>query len=423
VVWGDATGAVLGTTTTGAEGVATSALPNAATVTVLLGTALAPSLYSVMGLHLGETLLVADVKGAVDSTLTVNLASVPTAPALDDGGADSYVASVGTCTQSFSAPPESIALGTTTDDQPCSGGSVTGGSYAAEVPVLVEAQDSNGTPFGYTFVTNDPVGTAIDAGVLNVATASSWSTTLPAQTLSVAESNAGVTAQITYSELADGVLTPLAQHTPSSFDAGLGAAALVYTHPGFAAAVQAEAYFPNGGDLGAAGTTIVAAALPPTTSGTLTLDPSPVGAAPTFTSVGVTLGAQPVVTWALKSGTLSASTGIIAVTNWNGDIGDGGTQQGTWTIVSPGTAGSSLTAPALPGSLQAYAPVAGAGENNTMVFAIDGQTAIPSFASLLTVASLYQVYSDVCNTFSPSVPPLPGLGSAVISFLSDENGC
>ena len=162
---------------------------------------------------------------------------------------------------------------------------------------------------------------------------------------------------------------------------------------------------------------------PPTTSGTLTLDATPVATAPAFQTSSVNLSTpQLAVSWTLGSGTLAALTAVIAVVTWYGN-NEGGSQNGVWTIVSPGTSGATVTAPAFPPSLAGMAPPAGASSSFTTLYAIAGQGTLATYPSLLQTASLYQTQSSLCGPYSPAVAPLPAFGSAVVSFFTNEGGC
>jgi hypothetical protein len=225
---------------------------------------------------------------------------------------------------------------------------------------------------------------------------------------------------VQYSEVADGVLTPLQQRSTTLADGG--PSTVVSTHPGFADDVQVEAAFQAVDQFGAT-TVIATTSLPPTTSGTVTLDATPVANAPIFQSSAVdSTTSQPVISWTLNSGTLAATTLVIAEMTWNGQ-NDGGNQNGVWTIVSPGTAASSLTAPALPPSLSAFTPPAGSISDFQTLFAITGQGGLSTYESLLPTASLYQSQSALCGINSPAVAPLPGIGSVVMSAYTNEGGC
>jgi hypothetical protein len=421
VVWSDSSGAVVATSTTDASGAASTVAPSVSTLTVVMGTVAAPALYTAEGVSLGQTIVVADESSLVQTTYPVNVTSVPTSPTLGDGGPLNEVEVNGTC--GGSAVGAQINLGTGQDDQACIGVFEAAGAVHAGFPLLVIAEDSLDNELGYAFSNTNglvsPDG-GDDGGPIDVALGGTWQTTETSQTVSALATDAGLASQVLFSEVADDVLNPLQGSTPPD-DAGPGA--LVFrTHPGFASAVQAEAdYFYS---TGIGGTVIASSSPPPTTSGTITLDTSAAGTAPVFASVTPSFtGAQPTISWTMSSGTVASATVLVAVTSWNAEIDGGGTQSGKWTIVSPGIAGSTLTAPLLPAALSAYRQQGSESYGGTLVTAVEGGSALPSYASALPMTSLLQLENFACGMPIPAAPPIPGVGTVVFAMIGDSDGC
>ena len=363
VVFGDSTGAVVASMTTNAAGLAVTALPTATMATVLFGTAAAPQLYTVMGLKLGDIVPVVDMSSlSAFGNPIVNVTAVPASPVFD-GGIATYSMRSGGCQAATATLPLSMGLAGGTP--PCIGLGKVGGLPAAVFPALVEADDPTGSILGFAFSKINGISMPDDAGLSDVALGGMWSTSTTAQTVSVTNPDGGSFPQLNYSEIADGVVTPLspAYMMTNVYD----------THVGYADAVQSEvSYITSGYSM----KTAVLTGAPPTTSGTVDVDATSLATEPALSNgqVDGTVAARPTVTW---TGNLSTVTGAIAMFAFNGFSADSGSQSGTWTIVSPGTAATSLQAPALPAALGGYAPISG---NFYLyeIYAVDGQTALPS---------------------------------------------
>jgi hypothetical protein len=61
---------------------------------------------------------------------------------------------------------------------------------------------------------------------------------------------------------------------------------------------------------------------------------------------------------------------------------------------------------------------------NVTVYGIDGQTAFPTYASLLPLAPLFVNQDASCDEITPFAPVLPTGGSALFSMAANTpNGC
>jgi hypothetical protein len=125
----------------------------------------------------------------------------------------------------------------------------------------------------------------------------------------------------------------------------------------------------------------------------------------------------------MASGTVASATALVAVTSWNGELDGGGTQSGRWTIVSPGIAGSTLTAPLLPAALSAYRQQGSESYGGTLVIAVEGGSTLPSYPSALPMTSLLQLENFACGMPIPAAPPIPGVGTVVFAMIGDSDGC
>ncbi|HTQ41339.1 MAG TPA: hypothetical protein VMI75_01190 [Polyangiaceae bacterium] len=412
IVYGDSTGAVVGTpATTNAAGVVDQALPAGATmITALLGNVDNPGPYTVMGVKAGDTILVPDLASLVPyGQGQVQVNDLPASPPANTGY---YYAASGNCTNTLSAAPIPINL---EDGIACIGLGSFGGSYGAAVPMLVDAQDANGNSLGFTFQKNNPLS-ATDAALLNLSLAAdTWSTSLTHQTV-VVDLPDGGTATPVVSESANAVLNRLLTQYVSD-DAG-DQLTQVTTHVGYADTLQAEAsYTPNYQWFVATATALA----PPTTDGTITIDATPLGTLPQINqnNIDQTNSARPVLTWTTNQGSLATSTtGLIATLTWDGTDDAGAAVNGTWTIVAPSSA-TSLQAPALPASAGAYAPQPDASIFTTLQ-GLTG-TALPSYGQLRTVgAALAAPIWGGC-VFTPVIQYVP-TGTLSITLYS-SSGC
>jgi hypothetical protein len=423
VVFGDVTGAVLGAPLqTDSHGRASTAQLGVAMATVQLGTPSAPSPNTVMGLVPGSLVPVVDLAsiGSLPSS-SAQVTAIPSTPNL--GEVSTYQVTSGACVSTPQGPPFPLSLSNSAF--PCVGLAATATTVNPVLPLVVDALDTSGNILGFAATTTASPATPDDAGNIDVALGGSWSQSTTHQIVAVDNlPDAGVFApQIAYSEVADGILDTLPSHAPP-VDAGASAFAQVQTHVGFASGVQAEAQLLST-QSGVLATSLISTGPAPTKDGTVTLDASPLATAPFFQSAVTTNGptvGQPIVQWSLASGNLGGATGLVTSFGWSQPLDGGDILNGTWTLVSPGTTAASFTVPALPSSLAGYAPATGATVYVNEIFAVYGQTALGSYASLWPVGNLFPVQQ--CSFSAPAIPPLPGAGTAlIVQYSAGGSGC
>ncbi len=420
VFFSDKTGAVVGNPTQTVKGVAATLDPTVAMVTVVLGTPASPFLYTVMGLSPGDQVLVADAMTVPNPTM--NLTSIPTTPALPTEAQYSVIS--GNCGTYFQAAtptsPATYPLFGGEGSPPCVGFAASGGSLVPKVPALVQAFDELQNVLGFAYADVDlTTTTPDDAGLTDYAVGGSWSTATAAQTVYLNVPDGGVTTATTYSEILDGIVNPL-PHMPPAVDAGAGAQMLVQAPTGIGQGVQAETF----AQLGSFAETYAVAMTmaPPTANGNVTLDLTGEVNAPMFTNGGVSASAQPVVSWTLASGDLSKATGIIATWGWNTmPTADAGDQNGTWTVVAPGTSATSLAAPALPAALQAYGPTAASLPNLNEIIVVSGPPSATYGSLVVPIASVFPI--QPCLVAAPVFPALPVLGATSVVLYTPGGAC
>jgi hypothetical protein len=418
VVWSDATGATVGSPVQTLGGTASTMATAVTAATVLFGTPSNPQAYTAMGLKPGDTVFVAD---RTSTPPVVSVTALPPSPHFDAGLSQDSL-TIGSCYSYYPQATLPFILTLNNGGPPCIGLQVTGGSVAVALPVLLQAFDANLDVLGYSY-TSQPLAAlmANDAGLLDTALTGTWSTATTQQSVVVTQpADASFFSQVTYSEVFDGLLAPAVQSAVPS-DAGAGTAAVVTTHVGIAQAVQAEAYVSTTGGMGGEGVAVVSVSPPPTAGGSITIDTSPVDSVAQFNTGMLTSVAPLAFGWTLVSGDLHQATGLIASVSWSQTVDGGGFVSGHWTIVSPGTAASSVTAPSIPASLAGYVPSTTSTSQLDQIAVVYGQTSMPSYSSMLPMAST--VLSNPCYTATPAAPPLPGLGTAALVVFATGDGC
>jgi hypothetical protein len=432
VVWHDATGAAIGWAMTDGAGSASTALAGVSMATALFGTTAASYPFTVMGVGPGDTVVLADASLILGGTgVPVSITGLPPATGLRDGGAVAYGVYTdslpGNCgTSQVAAPPLDFNTFPT-----CIGVGQTGGSAGPAFPLMVEAQiPSTNVPVGFVMKDGISPSSVNDAGAIEVdMSAASWSTQFDTQTVVFP---LGWTNYLdSYSLVADGLTLPLPWEQASAVS---GAPEIVVGVPaGLSPAVQIETIastLPVTIGNASNAISVVESVPAPTASATVAFDTSPAAAAPAFVAGATDLSmvARPVANWTLGADdagaptTLGASTAVIAMTGWSTSL-DGNSQNGLWIIVSPGVSGSSVQAPALPAALSGYAPSAGATEGPLTLMAVQGGTALPTYASFLPIASAFVGDAPVCFVTPPLVPPLGSFGTATVSFLFAGRTC
>jgi len=413
IVFGDATGAVVGASaTTGINGVLNQPLPSGATmITALLGTAANPAPYTVMGVQVGDLIVVPDFASLLPyESGFLDVTALPASPPANATGYNVYA---GVCENSAGMAPFTVSF----SGRSCFGLGAFGGTYHAVVPVLAEAYAVNANLLGFAFQKGNALsGFDAGAGSLPVSlAAATWSTSTTTQVLAVVNQQDGGPSPSIYSgEVANGVVHQLSQQTVVD-DAG-AQQTVVTTHVGYADTLQSEADILNTqwAISAAVGTA------PPTSSGTVTIDATSLGSLPQITAVTVdpTVPAQPKLTWTLSQGSLGVTTGLVSYTQWQATSDAGTVINGNWTIVAPSSA-TSIQAPALPASAGAYQPPAGAQLQGTVQGLVG--SVIGSYAKLRTVgAAIASPPSIGCVP----VPVLPAFGSGTLSVtLYMTAGC
>jgi hypothetical protein len=218
----------------------------------------------------------------------------------------------------------------------------------AKVPVVVDANDANNRIVGFQFAKGVSLP---DGGGVITPTLSPWSTATTTQTILAANPHdGGGWNRVSYGEIADGVLTAndLLFDVPN--DGGNAAEAVFSGRTGFADAVQTEVGYRK--STGSGGVVIVGNAVraaAPTGDTTSTIDFATRLPEITSASLTATAPARPVVTWT-PAASLASADATYVVLRWFEDDLDGGTTDGTWTIVAPPGL-TSVQAPALPASV------------------------------------------------------------------------
>ncbi len=401
VVFETAAGVVSGMGTTDGTGTVTQTVTAGSQATVVLGTATSANLVTVTAIEPGDMLRVFDSSNGTFNASIDDVTNSAGAPV----GAASFLVQAGQCeTMSFSATPLGVP-------QPLT---LYPGCYGqAGVPLFLSAFDGNDMPLAYAWRTASL--SSLDAGALDLTAGGTWSTATSTQSVSATNVAAGtVGGELIFSELSGGV--PLNRFTdlPPATDAGVPT--LPFTvHTGYPDAIQTE--IDVLGSVSLSELVVVTRESAPTGYATTTIDLSTLLPSFTATNVDATSPSQPTVTWTTAS-PLTGAVGVLAQFSWSTDV-DSSYSVGTWTIVGPSTA-SSVSAPALPASLAAYAPTAISTFNSTPSLVAVGGSAVPSYAALRALQGSFSVPTILSG--GPFAPPLPANGTLVLSVTAPGGG-
>jgi hypothetical protein len=420
IVFQDDTGAFLSSATTDSAGSVTQIVIAGSQVTALLGTPSAPSPLTIQGVAPGDVLTVLDTTSITyepDEEVAVTL---PT-PTWDASGASEQIYA-GPCSTS---PTNPLYL-----QQDC--------QAQGQFPILARAQDSIGNEIAYTYEKgNDlaPDGGIPDGddGVLPISISRPWSTSTATQTITALNvppipdaGPGGVYENVTlsYNEYTGGVTLSAPGGVSTVDDAGDQTETFAI-HPGYPDVVQVEAYVDLDYDYGnteaivagATRTAPVATSQPPVSFDLSTL--------PLFTASSIATPdggttSQPTVTWT-TAGSISGAAGVFVQVQWSSSPPDGGNYiQGTWTILAPSTA-TSVSAPALPPELAAWAPSPGPDTflSQPRVGAVQASF-LPTYATLRAQFGGLPFFPG--NNYELVVPELPVNGTLYVSGIYPDEG-
>jgi hypothetical protein len=395
VVFGDATGAVLGVGVTDATGAVSGLVSAGGEVTVLLGTTSTPTLVTTFGVEPGDQLSAIDVSGSQASFIeTISVTALPASPPDDDAGI-TFLLNAGTCGATGASPP--LAFEVYASPPPC----VVAGAF----PLLLVDQDLAGNPLAFAFQKSNAA--LADAGALSLSMAGAAWATPTQESLVVSNAPSGFEPpNYVFTEVAGGVPSTA---PPSALDGGVAFS----VHPGYADFVQTEVNvqlgMPPGDDGGVSAYVFAAMAQRSATApSALALDMSQIPPFLEVASLDSSNAARPVVSWT-GAAPLANADGVLAVVSWSG---------GSWTfVVPPGQ--SSARAPALPTSSSAWAPGPGASFGPVVVSIVQATfwsdyAAFRAAPAALVTQSLIDLNGCV-GTNGSCVPPLPADGTFSMS--------
>ncbi len=405
VVFQDAAGAVLGTATTDASGLAVHIAQGVSQATAVMGTPASPLLTTIQGVAAGDILSVYDP--SLDSpTATVSIDSIP--PSSPPPATASYYAQIGNCYNY--AIPGSFTLAANYDCQ-----------VQGKFPVIVYAQggaDAGYANLAYSYQNGNTIPT--DGGVAHVNLNGDWLLSFGSQTLNVEMEDGGIAPSVYMDEIANGVGFP--DYVSNTFVDGGETTYVFPTHPGYADFLQSEAIVAQSGSYSSTLAMSAIATRGVGDSGTPSLDLNTRLPLIDFAAIDASSPAQPGVAWSSEAGSLASVDGVIAAFSWS-DVTDAGTPiNGRWTIVAPPTS-SSVAAPALPASVSSWAPAATASFPATpLVVAVDGDF-IAGYAQLRAQAGSLPISSSlVYGRVASTAPPLPADGTTIRLSAFTVNG-
>jgi hypothetical protein len=409
VVFTDMNAMTLPLQTTGATGATSNLMAAGGQVTVLMGTAATPYLFTVEGVAAGDTIAVYDP--SLDATATTDQVSIDSWP---DGGPPSvyeYQAAIGPCTTQSDQPPLVMNLR-------------AGCEAFGHFPVLLTALDANEDPIGYTW--QDSVAVPADGGsaLVDVNLTNPWTTAVDSFTITAFGEGQPYNGTIAFSLLADGVGTRVSV-AENEIGMNVGDAGLSQTFPyppGYASAIQGEVGVENIQYGNGQGAFITSMATRVADAGATSTDLGQLLPMLVSATIDTTSVAQPVVAWTVSdAGSVGGANGVVVTTNWTSN---GVT--GIWTIVAPPTA-TSVTAPALPASATAWTPASNAIFFQPPTVAVVQATFFPGYAGLraqagtagLTSVLLSYRTSGSGGYFNgPIAPPLSANGTLLMTAVT-----
>lgn len=397
VVFHDTNGAVIGSTTTDAEGHAERLLPAGTAVSVLTGDKVSTfAVTTYLAVEPGDLLFVYDPSVTPTNNL-VTLQSLPSAPPNTTVGYNAYLGS----RQSgfFNGPP--VQLNPNNNDL----------NPAAQFPILVEAVDQVST-IAYSYVKNQKLD--LDAGANVFMDGATWTTTpQTAWTIDIANPSLVTNPRVVFSETAGYV--PITRAVFAQDDGDGGVLPTVFNaHPGYPDFVQTEV---NASKLGTFGTTftVIATRSPaPSKDQTISFDMNQMPAAiNTVTPDFTTNPAQPSVTFQPDK-PIAAPVGTFVEFQWqNYDSDASAYVNNTWTIIAPPSL-TTVAAPPLPPSAVAWTPINQTNLATTItVMSGDGLTSYAAFRRIAGVTP-----PPNYNTLYVQVAPLlPFEGTLTLSVV------
>lgn len=393
VVFQDASGGVVETKTTAADGTASRLVDAGTMVTVALGGGAQRRLLTVLGVKPG------DVLTAIDDPVEAFRFDAVTAavPANPPTSASTFQSHAGACTSlQTQTGPTSFNVSPPSCEQ------------HGKFPVLTLALDSASLPVGFAFKKGNTL--AVDGGTTQVTGLSAWA--MPGTVALTATNASASNVFLGYTEIADGV--PYSTATQGPAVAGTLARTFA-TYPGYADAVQLSAgQTALVGTRGAftANTSIAKRSTPPAAA-TASIDLAQL--LPAFTDLvdDLTDAARPAETLSFATAPTGAD-GLVVQMAWSVNT-DSGLQFGQWIVVAPPTT-TVVKAPALPPSLAAWAPNASSTFDMPSALLLDSD-ALAGYDALRPVAASF----PAPNAFAPTivlVPPLPVNGTVRISSIT-----
>jgi len=388
VVFGDASGRALTTTTTDAQGRASAEVPAGSQATVVLGTSERPRFLTVLGVAPGDEILAVDRARFFDPVDA--LARVDSPPPNAPAAAVTYRLRSGDCflfeTSDF--PAESNLPSSCVQRQP-------------RAPFLLEARDGTGTAVGFTFAKDVTVPT--DGGTV-APPLGPWSTALTQQTVNATNLGDAGARFVSFAEVTGGVRTLLEERFTTPPPDGGAFSATFVGHTGFAEAMQAEVVQTEGLRVGGRSITgVVVREDSRAANGQTTIDFGT--RLPAITGSGIDAGSpvRPAVAWTSAS-PLTAADGVYVEIRWFEPL-DGGDRYGAWTFVAPPST-TELVAPALPAGTVGLPSAASSFERARIVAVeasfVDGYATLRRAAA--AAAPTDALLDDRGGAYAPALP-------------------
>jgi hypothetical protein len=383
VYFSDANGALLASLTTNASGLAVYVAPAGGQVTVVLGTSDNPILTTLVGVQPGDYLT------AIDPTTETFAASFVSTPPSPPG--TNYVAFAGSSSEASGSPG---TVPTSVDPFFPYGVGLDG-----KFPVLVLANNNDGTPAGFLSSTRNAIAT--DGGATAVTSPAGWQTTIGTESLTVTNPDPQAYLSTSFNEVSDEISYVDSEGTLAPSDGGPGTTWNFPTHPGYADFVQCEVDQTRQNGSFVSTSLLATRRAAPTPSGAMAFDLSTLLPAITGATLDSTDPTRPVLSWT-TGGPLTTTIGSFASIAWFETLDGGAVRRGTWVFVTPPGA-TTLTPPVLPSAT----PGPGSGANwelySTSIVSVD-DGAIPDYATLRATPGALTL--QLARGSAPFLPPL-----------------
>jgi hypothetical protein len=403
VVFSDATGAVIVTDVTNAQGLVVDEVPANSQATVVLGSPDTPNLVTVTGVQPGDQLTAIDtLLDRLQQSFPVVDVTLPPLPG-NLGTVEDYEVQVGDCATFGDGNTGELELA-----------SICIGPHAT-IPLLARAQGPN-SDLAFLFQNGNTL--AVDGGVTTLSPTSAWGTTMGTEKVTIDGVSIDPSVALSYSEIASGVPFDIIDYQPAATETGYEST--FDTHPGYPDFVQTEVRTASGDNtvtMVIAAASRDAATTTASPSASVSFQASDLPPTISDATLDTTDPLRPAVSWT-PSAPFTAAIATFASIAWLDQTDAGDQVSGTWTVVVP-AGQTTVQLPALPDALGVTGPSATSTwpTSNPAVATIGG----PGFIGYDAVRATAAIVGTAIAYFNdPIMPPLLANGRAQLTLFSRQ---